>query len=54
MYCSKCGNEVVEGTAFCPQCGQEIGGKPKSEGALAGIAKTASDVKKKAAEKLVL
>ena len=52
MYCSKCGNEVVEGTAFCPKCGQEISGKPKSEGALAGIAKTASDVKKKAAEKI--
>lgn len=25
MFCSKCGNEVEDGTAFCPKCGSKIG-----------------------------
>ena len=52
MFCSNCGKEVADGTKFCPNCGQEIGGKPKSERAFAGIAKVASEAKKKASEKL--
>lgn len=26
MYCSKCGQEVKEGTQFCVHCGQRVGG----------------------------
>ena len=25
MFCSKCGNEVADGTAFCPKCGTKVG-----------------------------
>ena len=25
MYCNNCGNEVAEGTKFCPNCGALIG-----------------------------
>lgn len=25
MFCSKCGNQIEEGTVFCPKCGQKIG-----------------------------
>lgn len=28
MYCSKCGAQVAEGTAFCGACGQPMGGVP--------------------------
>lgn len=24
MFCSKCGNEIAEGTAFCPKCGAKV------------------------------
>ena len=24
MFCSKCGNEVDEGTVFCPKCGEKL------------------------------
>lgn len=24
-FCSKCGNQVAEGSAFCPQCGNQLG-----------------------------
>lgn len=24
MYCGNCGNEMVEGTAFCPKCGAKV------------------------------
>lgn len=37
-YCSKCGNQLEEGTQFCPKCGNAVGttnsstgGNPKSE-----------------------
>jgi len=26
MFCSKCGENVVEGTAFCPKCGNPVTG----------------------------
>lgn len=26
MFCGKCGNEIPEGTNFCPKCGQAVGG----------------------------
>lgn len=52
MFCSNCGKEIADGTKFCPECEQEIGGKPKSESAFAGIAKAASEAKKKASEKI--
>ena len=52
MFCSKCGKEIADGTKFCPSCGQEIGGKTNSESAFTGIAKVASEAKKKASEKL--
>ena len=25
MFCTNCGQEIVEGAKFCPKCGQEIG-----------------------------
>ena len=28
MFCSKCGSQVAEGTAFCGACGQPTGGVP--------------------------
>lgn len=52
MFCSKCGKEIADGTKFCPSCGQEIGGKTNSESAFTGIAKVASEARKKASEKL--
>ncbi len=52
MFCSKCRKEIDDGTKFCPSCGQEIGGKTNSESAFTGIAKVASEAKKKASEKL--
>lgn len=54
MFCAKCGKEIADGTKFCPSCGQEqeIGGKTNSESAFTGIAKVASEAKKKASEKL--
>lgn len=24
MFCSKCGNEIAEGAAFCPKCGTKV------------------------------
>lgn len=24
MFCSKCGNELNEGTTFCPKCGSPV------------------------------
>lgn len=38
MYCSKCGNLVEDGVAFCPACGQPTGATPAS----GGIARTSS------------
>jgi uncharacterized RDD family membrane protein YckC len=29
MFCSKCGAQVAEGTAFCGACGQPMGGAPQ-------------------------
>jgi len=26
MFCTQCGNEMTEGTRFCPQCGAQAGG----------------------------
>lgn len=31
MYCSKCGNEVEEGTSFCPKCGEKLNKENYSE-----------------------
>ena len=31
MFCSKCGNEIKEGSKFCKQCGNPIENKPKDE-----------------------
>jgi uncharacterized RDD family membrane protein YckC len=28
MYCSKCGTQLIEGTAFCSGCGQPVSGPP--------------------------
>ena len=30
MFCSKCGTQVAEGTAFCGACGQPTGGVPQA------------------------
>ena len=30
MYCSKCGTQLAEGTAFCGACGQPTGGLPQA------------------------
>lgn len=27
MFCTKCGNQIPEGSRFCPKCGQETGAK---------------------------
>lgn len=34
MYCSNCGNEMPEGTVFCPKCGTKVGtnGEANSQG----------------------
>lgn len=26
MFCSKCGNQLQDGTRFCPKCGNEVNG----------------------------
>lgn len=31
MFCSKCGNEVDEGTVFCPKCGEKLINKEYQE-----------------------
>lgn len=28
MYCASCGTEIDDGTAYCPDCGHEIGTDP--------------------------
>ena len=25
MFCSKCGKEILDGTVFCPNCGNKVG-----------------------------
>ena len=27
-FCTKCGNQVADGTAFCPSCGQSMAAAP--------------------------
>lgn len=33
MFCVKCGNEIEDGAAFCPQCGQPVGESPSPNAA---------------------
>lgn len=28
MFCSKCGNQLQDGTLFCPSCGNKVGEAP--------------------------
>ncbi len=45
MFCSKCGNEVEEGTAFCPKCGTELGdSKVKSDTSKSKFASTTEKI----------
>lgn len=30
MFCTKCGNQLEEGTLFCPKCGTKVGGAVES------------------------
>lgn len=30
MFCSKCGNQLDEGVAFCPKCGTKVGAVKKN------------------------
>lgn len=30
-YCSNCGAELKEGTAFCPKCGTKVGAKKQAQ-----------------------
>ncbi len=30
MFCSKCGSQIPEGAAFCPNCGQTVGNQPEN------------------------
>ncbi|HWW41888.1 zinc ribbon domain-containing protein [Pedobacter sp.] len=30
MFCSNCGSQIIEGSKFCPKCGQSISSLPKS------------------------
>ena len=32
MFCSKCGNELQNGSVFCPKCGAKVETKPKPVG----------------------
>ena len=38
MFCSKCGAQLTEGTAFCSACGQPVAGLPAAVAAPAGYA----------------
>ena len=29
-FCSNCGKEILEGSKFCPGCGQAVGGAPNA------------------------
>lgn len=31
MFCSKCGKELNDGTAFCPECGTKLGNPIQSQ-----------------------
>ena len=31
MFCAKCGSQIPEGAAFCPDCGQTVGNRPENE-----------------------
>lgn len=31
MFCSKCGAQIPEGAAFCPNCGQTVDNRPENE-----------------------
>jgi uncharacterized RDD family membrane protein YckC len=44
LYCSKCGNSVEEGIAFCPSCGQPTGTPSGSKGLPAGTSVAADPV----------
>ena len=35
-FCAKCGTQMADGTAFCPNCGAAQGGAPAGGGAAAG------------------
>ena len=37
-HCTKCGTMVVEGVAFCPNCGQAQGATPSATGTQSGLA----------------
>ena len=30
MFCAKCGSQIPEGAAFCPNCGQTVGNRPEN------------------------
>ncbi len=40
MFCSRCGNEIPEGSAFCGKCGTPVGGAPTGRGPATGEAST--------------
>ncbi|MBP3602918.1 MAG: zinc-ribbon domain-containing protein [Lachnospiraceae bacterium] len=44
MFCSQCGNQLVEGTQFCPKCGTPINGVANINNG--NVASSQSDVKK--------
>ncbi len=46
-YCSKCGAQVVEQSAFCPKCGQAVGAaagaaRPAATGSQSGLSENAA------------
>jgi phage shock protein C len=46
MYCSNCGKQIGEGSAFCPSCGSPSGaGSPAAPGGKRPFARYSSDKK---------
>ncbi len=43
MFCSRCGNEVAEGTSFCPKCGNPLSGGAQVDNAVNNAANMARD-----------
>ena len=51
MYCITCGNEIPEGSAFCPSCGAQVGVAPEPrQGGTKGAAQAAGRIVGRAAD----
>ncbi len=48
MFCAKCGSQVPDGTAFCPNCGAPVGARPVMQNAQNTAQQAANNVQQTA------